>query len=156
MMARTVVAALTMLLLVTGQAWAAAQTSLQEVEREVMCTTCGVPLQVAESPAADAQRRQIRRLVDAGLTKRQVEDRLVAIYGPQVLAMPRDDAGLSLTAYVLPALLVLLAAGMVAGAARTWRRRTPRDETSSPSAAETHISAEAEARVDADLAEYER
>ena len=151
MMRRTLVV-IAALLLLPAPAWAAPQTSLQEVEREVMCTTCGVPLQVAESPAADAQRRQIRRLVDAGLTKRQVEDRLVTIYGPQVLAMPRDDTGLSLTAYVLPALLVLLAGGMVAGAARTWRGRRSNDDDAAPPA----LSDQALARVDADLAEYER
>lgn len=148
---RVVAAAVTLLLLLTGQAWAAPKTSLQEVERDVMCTTCGVPLQVAESPAADAQRRLIRRLVDQGLTKRQIEDRLVTVYGEQVLAMPRDDTGLSLTTYVLPVLLVLLAAGMVAGAARTWRKR--RDDGETPEAPPP-LSSEAEARVEADLARY--
>jgi len=151
-MRRLVAITIACVLLITGTVWAAPQTSVQEIEREIMCTTCGVPLQVAESPAADAQRRQIRRLVDAGLTKRQVEDRLIEIYGEQVLAVPRDTS-LSITAYLLPAALVLLAAGMVAGAARTWRQRRndgDGDDTSEP------LSSEAEARVAADLERYER
>lgn len=124
--------AVTLVMLLVAAAPAAAVTA-EEIEREVMCTTCGVPLQVAESPAADAQRRQIRRLVDAGLSKREIEDELIAIYGDAVLSQPRDS-GLSFVAYVIPAVLVLLGAIGVGFAAVRWRRNRPLapDDESAP------------------------
>jgi cytochrome c-type biogenesis protein CcmH len=152
-MLRALALALITLLAVQPLALAAPQTTVQEVEREVMCVTCGVPLVVAESPAADAQRREIRRLVDAGLTKSQVEDRLVAIYGDGVLALPKDT-GLSVVAYLLPVGLVLLAAVLVGGAVRTWGRRSSADDEPAPPT--TLISAESAARLEADLARYEQ
>lgn len=153
-------AATVLILLVAAPAAPAAterRTTLQEVEREVMCVTCGVPLQVAESPAADAQRREIARLVDAGLTRRQVEDRLVAIYGERVLATPRDR-GLTATAVALPAAIVLLAAILVAAAARRWRRRDRPTADAGPAAAAggPDLDPSQARRVAEDLARYER
>ena len=76
-------------------------TSLPDVEDEVMCTTCGVPLNIAESPQADRQRAFIRTQVDRGLTKDEVKAVLVAEYGPDVLAMPQDE-GIGRAAYLVP------------------------------------------------------
>lgn len=142
---------LTMIVVLAAAAPAQAVTA-EEIERDVMCTTCGVPLQVAESPAADAQRRQIRRLVDAGLSKREIEDRLIAIYGDAVLAEPRDS-GLSVAAYVVPGVLVLLGAAIAALAAVRWRKSRPAraDEMAEPLLAPADA-----ALVQADIERYER
>ncbi|HEV2062807.1 MAG TPA: cytochrome c-type biogenesis protein CcmH, partial [Solirubrobacteraceae bacterium] len=64
------------------------RTSLPDVEDEVMCVTCNVPLNIAESPQASRQRAFIRRLVDRGLSKDEIKTRLVAEYGEDVLALP--------------------------------------------------------------------
>jgi cytochrome c-type biogenesis protein CcmH/NrfF len=101
--------ALAALALSAGPAGAAApKTSLHAVEADVMCVSCGVPLAIAESPQADAERREITRLIDEGKTKDQVEAALVAQYGDRVLASPKDS-GFGLAAYLVPIVLVLLA-----------------------------------------------
>jgi cytochrome c-type biogenesis protein CcmH len=73
-----------------------------------MCVSCGVPLAIAESPQADAERREIVRLIDQGKTKDQVKAALVAQYGDRVLASPKEQ-GFGLAAYLVPIVLVLLA-----------------------------------------------
>ena len=61
-----------------------------------MCIVCGVPLELAtESPQAIQERNLIRHLIAQGLTKDQIEDRLVAEYGPNVLATPSDSGSTS-------------------------------------------------------------
>ncbi|MEI2701095.1 MAG: cytochrome c-type biogenesis protein CcmH [Baekduia sp.] len=152
---RSLAVVVTSCLLLASAAVPAAAVTAQEIERDVMCVTCGVPLQVAESPAADAQRREINRLVDAGLTKEQIEDRLVAIYGERVLAVPRDT-GLSLTAIALPAGLVAATAIVLILAARRWRSGAGAADDAASEAPETDLDDAAAARVAADLARYER
>ena len=96
-------------LLLTGAAAHAApaqRTSLHAVESEVMCVSCGVPLAIAESPQADAERREITRLVKQGKTKQEILDSLVGTYGDRVLASPKDE-GFGLVAYLVPIALVL-------------------------------------------------
>ena len=80
---------------------AAPQTTTVDVEDEVMCVTCGVPLNIAESPQAPEQRELIAELVAEGRTKDEVKQALVAEYGERVLAVPGDE-GFELTAWVLP------------------------------------------------------
>ena len=82
-----------------------------------MCVSCGVPLAIAESPQADAERREITRLIEQGKTKQEILDSLVATYGDTVLASPKDE-GFGLAAYLVPIALV-------AGDARRARRRPP-------------------------------
>jgi len=54
------------------------RTTLPDVEDEVMCTTCNVPLNVAEgSPQAERQRVLIRDLVAQGRTKEEIKAVLV-------------------------------------------------------------------------------
>ena len=57
---------------------AAPQTTLSDVEDEVMCPVCGVALNIAESPQADDQREFIRGLIAEGRTKDEIKDELVA------------------------------------------------------------------------------
>jgi cytochrome c-type biogenesis protein CcmH len=109
-----------------AQAAPAQRTSLHAVESEVMCVSCGVPLAIAESPQADAERREITRLIKQGKTKQEVIDSLVGTYGDRVLASPKDK-GFGLAAYLVPIALVL---AMLAGLAvylPRWRRNRDRD-----------------------------
>src|SRR5437762_13543465 len=89
---------------------AAPRASLPDVEDEVMCPTCGVPLNLAFSPQAERERRLIRREIAKGRTKEQIKQTLVAEFGRDVLATPRHD-GFDLTAYIVP-----IAAMAIAGA----------------------------------------
>src|SRR5918998_260988 len=49
------------------------QTSLPDVEDEVMCPTCGVPLSHAFSPQAERQRDFIRTQIEAGRSKDEIK-----------------------------------------------------------------------------------
>ena len=100
------------------------RTSLPDVEDEVMCVTCNVPLNIAESPQASRQRALIRRLVDEGLTKDQVKARLVDEYGEDVLALPKEE-GVGIAAYAVPIAIVLAMLAAAAYLVPRWRRREP-------------------------------
>lgn len=101
------------------------KTTLPDVEDEVMCVSCNVPLNIAESPQAYSQREYIRTLVDQGLSKGEIKDRLVAEYGKNVLAMPERDDGIGLAAYLVPIAVVLALVALAAVLLPRWRRRPP-------------------------------
>lgn len=96
------------------------QTSLSEIEGEVMCPVCGTLLELAESPQALRQKVFIKRLVAEGESKEQIKDALVAEYGEEVLALPEGD-GFSLSAYVVPVIAFIVAAIALAFAIWKWR-----------------------------------
>jgi cytochrome c-type biogenesis protein CcmH/NrfF len=118
-----------------------------------MCVSCNVALPIAESPQAQQEKDLIRQLVAQGLTKHQILDRLVDVYGPNVLAEPRKDDGVGLAAYLVPVAAALLLLGVLAVLLPRWRRRTPSrggDGASTPA-----LSADDAARLDEDLARYD-
>jgi len=146
------VAVLALLALPTGALAAECpRTTLGAVEAEVMCPVCGTPLGLAsEAPQANRERALIQRLVDRCRSKEEIKDVLVAQYGPGVLALPEAE-GFSLSAYLVPALAVLLAAGGIAVAARRWRGGGgPPATADGPGAGSA-----ADERLDADLERYE-
>jgi len=100
---------------------ALAQVSFPDIEDEVMCDTCNVPLNIAESPRADQLRREINKLIARGETKSQIKSTLSGRYGPAILALP-PASGFSLSAYLVPLAVAigLLLLGIVL--LRRWRR----------------------------------
>jgi cytochrome c-type biogenesis protein CcmH len=143
--------ALLLALATPGAALAAApKASLVDIEDEVMCVTCKIPLNIAEGPQPNRERELIRNLIAQGRTKAQIKTELVAEYGSNVLALPAGD-GVGLTAYLVPlALLVLLAAGLALLLPR-WRARTPASE---PAVDGPELSSADATRLDDDLARY--
>lgn len=124
-MRRALAAALIVALLAPAAAMAVQpRTSLGDIEKDVMCTVCGVPLNVADSPQADRERAFIRVLIARGYTKKQVEDALVAQFGREVLDTPSGH-GFDLAAYLVPALALVAAAAVIGVTARRWRRGRP-------------------------------
>lgn len=99
------------------------RTTLPAMEQQVMCVVCRTPLAIANGPQADAQRRQIRRLIAEGLTEQQIKDALVAQYGERVLALPKAG-GFDLAVYLVPVAGVALALALLALALPRWRRET--------------------------------
>ncbi len=87
---------------------AVTRTSLPVIERQVMCVTCKIPLDVAQSAQADRERAYIQSLIDEGETEAQIKNALVGQYGPAVLGLPGEH-GFDLAAYLVP-LAVLLCA----------------------------------------------
>jgi len=143
------------------------ETSLAELEDEVMCPICGTLLGLAEAPQAERQRVLIGRLIDQGRSKEEIKEILVAEYGPEVLALP-EGSGFSLSAYLVPIVGFAIAIIALGLAVRRWRKEAfPRAEAHSGAAnqgaanqgdiepSDTDPSAAETARLEADLARYD-
>jgi cytochrome c-type biogenesis protein CcmH len=125
---------------------------LPDIEDEVMCPTCGVPLALAFSPQANSERRFIQAEIERGRTKEQIKDALVAQFGAEVLALPdTDDSTFNWSAYLVPLAVFLIAAVAIAVALRRWRARGPGE----PAAPAPDLSPADRARVEQDLARYD-
>lgn len=96
--------------------------SMTEIETELMCPTCQSRLDLSHSPAANRIRAFVERKREAGWTKEQVKDALVADFGPSVLAAP-PASGVGLVAWIVPAALVLGGVVIVVVLTLAWRRR---------------------------------
>jgi cytochrome c-type biogenesis protein CcmH/NrfF len=149
-------AALGLLLLAHSPAAGAQEprASLTDIEDEVMCPVCGVPLELAiDAPQAQQQRDFIRELIAQGRTKDEIKDALVAEYGEDVLAVPGDE-GFDLVAWLIPAAAFVTAAFAIAIGLRRWRRK---DGRAGPPEAGTDTDADPEdsERLDSDLARYD-
>jgi cytochrome c-type biogenesis protein CcmH len=147
----SLVAALALLAFGGPAGAATPKTTLHVIEQQVMCVTCNVPLQVAESPAADDERTYISGLIAEGLTVAKIKAQLVKQYGVAVLALP-PVRGFNVVFYVLPIAIVIAALAIVAVLVPRWRRRS----RASPATAEGEpLSSEDAARLDADLAAHD-
>ena len=142
--------ALLIVLLLTTPAFGKA-ASFADVEDEVMCVSCNVALNVAESPQADQERKYIRDLIAKGYDKQQVKNALVDVYGDNVLALPKSE-GINWAAYLVPIGLVAVLAMALGFGLRRWRRPGPPDGApATPELSDTDA-----ARLDADLAVFDR
>lgn len=125
------------------------RASLADIERDVMCPTCGTPLMVSQSPLADRERAFIQTLIARGETRAQIERAMVDQFGPGILATP-PARGFDLAAYLVLFAVAVLAVGGSSLAVAHWRRR------GSPSAATAPPVPEALARrLDEDLSRYD-
>ncbi len=132
---------------------AAPRASLPSIERQVMCVTCKIPLDVAQSPQADRERALIQGLIDRGEGEAEIKKALVAEYGPTVLGLPRAS-GFDLAAYLVPLAVVIALVGTMAFLLPRWRRQARAQAARAP--AETALSAADSARLESDLASFDR
>jgi cytochrome c-type biogenesis protein CcmH/NrfF len=153
---RAVVLALLAVLAVAPATALAAQPRAQfnDVEDEVMCDTCNVPLNIAESPRADQERAEIRRLIAQGLTKQQILAELKRTYGPAILAKPQDS-GFSLAVWWVPVVVVAALVGLLAALLPRWRRRAKSADEPAVASETSALSAADARRLDEDLARYD-
>jgi cytochrome c-type biogenesis protein CcmH/NrfF len=151
-MKRAIAVVLLFLLVAPAASFAACpKTSLADVEDEVMCPVCGVPLGLAtEAPQAQRERAFIQREAEACKSKQQIKDELVAQFGDRVLALP-PEKGFNLAAYLVPALIVL--AGIAAVATIAIRRR--RGPSASRPSSTPALAGDDAARLEADLERYD-
>jgi cytochrome c-type biogenesis protein CcmH len=134
-----------------AQAGAAPErSSLPQIERQVMCVTCKIPLNVAESPQADRERAYIRALIAQGQDEAQIKRALVGQYGAAVLGLPADH-GFGRAAYLVPLAAVLALAGVLAVLLPRWRRRSRAREAEGPAPL---APSDAE-RLESDLARFD-
>jgi cytochrome c-type biogenesis protein CcmH len=142
-----------MLALAAAQAGAVTpRTTLPLIERQVMCATCKIPLNVAESPQADRERAFIRNLIAQGQTEEQIKRALVVQYGPAVLGLP-SAKGFDLTAYLVPIAVVLALLALLALLLPSWRRHARVQHERITSAPDLSVSDAA--RLDADLERFD-
>jgi cytochrome c-type biogenesis protein CcmH len=150
------------LVLVAGVAHAATpRTSLEAVERELMCVTCKTPLNQSSAVQANRERTEIERLIAQGKTKDQVIDGMVAVYGQQVLLDP-PEGGLRAARWILPAAGAVVGLAILFVVVRRWRRRpsAPDDDHAGPGgepdleSSSPDLTADDQRRLDADLRRY--
>ncbi len=141
--------------LAPASAWAVApRASLTDIENDVMCVTCREPLIEAQSPQAAEERGFIRQLIAQGQDKRQIEQALVAQYGPAVLGKP-PASGFDLTVYLLPAAAVVLMLAATAIVLPRWRRATRAQDADRPRRAGPTLTAAEAQRLEADLRTFD-
>jgi cytochrome c-type biogenesis protein CcmH/NrfF len=149
-----VAAAMALLSLASPALAAAPQTSITDVEDEVMCPICGTLLELAESPQAQRERALVKRLIARGESKAEVKDTLVAQYGRNVLALP-EGSGFSLSAYLVPAIGFVIAAIALLLGVRRWRRAAQKPPGPGDATQPDGPEGEDAERLDADLARYD-
>ena len=126
--------------------------TLGELEGEVMCPTCKTTLDQSTAPIADRIRQFISARIAAGDTKREIERKLVAQFGPAVLAEPSKH-GFNLLAWVLP--FVGLGLGAVVLGFLAWRWSRAREPAIAGAGATVRLDPELERRVDEELARFD-
>jgi cytochrome c-type biogenesis protein CcmH len=131
----------------------APQTTVNDIEDEVMCPICGTLLELADSPQARREKVFVAKLVDAGKSKAEIKDALVAQYGASVLAQP-EASGFDLTAYLVPVLAILAAVVALAFSVARWRRGGNRSDPDGGGSPQAPHGADAE-RLEADLSRYD-
>lgn len=145
--------ALGLLASATAIAASVPQTTVNDVEDEVMCPICGTLLELADSPQARREKVFVAKLVAAGKSKAEIKDALVAQYGSEVLAQP-EASGFDLSAYLVPILAFLLAAVAVIFSVLRWRRSGRAGDPPAGAKADAPRGEAAE-RLEADLSRYD-
>jgi len=131
------------------------KATLADIEDEVMCPVCGVPLGLAEAPQAERERLFVRSLIDRCRSKQEIKRALAAEYGPSVMALP-EDHGFNVAAYLVPALAILAAILGIALGAAGWRRERRRSGSDDPELGDTPPLDPADlARLDVELESHE-
>ena len=125
--------------------------TLGELEGEVMCPTCKTTLDMSDAPIANRIRAFISARIVAGDTKSEIKRKLVAQFGPAILAEPSKH-GFNLLAWVLP--FVALGIGAAALGWLVWRWSRGRARSAAP-AGGPPIDPELERRVDEELARFD-
>ncbi len=129
----------------------AAAAIAKDLEDEVMCVICGVPLEKSlDAPAAQRERAFISRMATAGASKQEIKDALVAEYGQAVLADP-PASGFGLTAWLVPIIAFLAAIIALAIGLRRWRRQTAAAGAAEPGPVAPPLTDAEAARLEAEL-----
>jgi cytochrome c-type biogenesis protein CcmH len=130
----------------------AVRASQPTIERNVMCVTCKIPLDEAQSLQAERERELIRSLIAAGRDEAQIKTALVGQYGPAVLALP-SAKGFDATVYIVPIAVLALLLALLGMLLPSWRRKARANARETPVPAP--ISPSDAERLNADLARFD-
>jgi cytochrome c-type biogenesis protein CcmH len=149
---RLALAALAAALVLAPAARASEQhPTLPEMETRVMCPVCKTTLDQSDSSVATQIEAFISRRIRAGDTRSEIERRLVANFGPAILAEPPKH-GFDLLAWWLPIVAVVGGALVLGAAVWHWSRsREPQPAI----AGGAPLDPELERRLDEELARFE-
>jgi cytochrome c-type biogenesis protein CcmH len=134
-----------------GAALACNGWSEADMQSQLMCITCRVPIDQSESAFAQHVRDFVHQKCQAGWTGSQVKDTLVRRFGEEILAAPPRH-GFSLLAWLVPGVVLLTGIAVAAALALRWSRARPGPPRSPPGG---DVDATIAARIDADLARFE-
>ena len=148
---RLAVALLLALVLAAPAAASDRHPTLGELEGEVMCPTCKTTLDQSSAPIANRIRQFISARIAAGDTESEIKAKLVAQFGPAILAEPSKH-GFNLLAWVLPLVGISLAAAVLGVLAWRWTRS--REPVAAVAGAQPDP--ELDRRVDEELARFDR
>jgi cytochrome c-type biogenesis protein CcmH/NrfF len=123
-----------------------------EMEAELVCPSCHVPLDESQSAIAQQMKTFIRTHIALGWTKSRIENALAAQLGDGIYGVPRTH-GFDLIAWVLPIGGILVGALAVAGGAWKWSRG--REGIQGDPTQSLPLDAEGERRVDEELARFD-
>jgi cytochrome c-type biogenesis protein CcmH len=126
----------------------------QDMQTQLMCITCRVPIDQSESPFANHVRNFLDQKCRAGWTSSQVKDTLVARFGEEILAAPPKH-GFTLLAWLVPGAVLLTGIGVAVTLAMRWSRSRRGPPGATPDGGEADLDAALAARIDADLARFE-
>jgi cytochrome c-type biogenesis protein CcmH len=119
-----IVAVLAVLALAAPAAASERHPSLTDLEGQVMCPVCKTTLDQSDSAIAIRMKQFIAARIRAGDTESQIKAKLVAQFGPAVLAEP-SKKGFNLLAWVLPIAGILVGGAVLGVAAWRWSRSRP-------------------------------
>jgi cytochrome c-type biogenesis protein CcmH len=146
-------AACALLLAAPGVALACNGWSEQDMQTQLMCITCHVPIDQSDSRFAQHVRDFLHQKCRAGWTSSRVKDTLVREFGEEILAAPPRH-GFTLLAWLVPGAALLTGIGVAVELARRWSR-SRRGPPGPPARGEGDLDADMDARIDADLARFE-
>src|SRR5712691_952741 len=125
--------------------------TLAELEGEVMCPVCNTTLDQSNSLAARRIEAFISGRIRAGDTKSEIKAKLVAQFGPAILAAP-PRRGFDLIVWWLPIVGILGAGVLIAVAAWRWSRAGATDPGGGE---EDRLDPESEKRLAEELAGFD-
>ena len=126
----------------------------RKIEGKLMAPCCGAnTVDIHESSAAVAMRREIRELLAAGKTEAEILAFFVERHGTPILAAP-PPSGFNLVPYLLPGVIFLAGAGLVFVLTRRWKRATAA-QAERPSGTVAEIEPEYLARLERQLQQFD-
>ena len=122
-----------------------------DMQTQLMCITCRVPIDQSDSRFAQHVRTYLHQKCVAGWTGSQVKDTLVRQFGEEILAAPPKH-GFTLLAWLVPGAALLAGIGVATALALRWSRSR---QGPGPPSAGGDVDAALGARIDADMARLE-
>jgi cytochrome c-type biogenesis protein CcmH len=132
---------------------AAACPTVPDLEGKLMCPTCKTTLDQSDSPVARRIKAVLARRVAACVPEQQIEDELVAQFGPAVLAAP-PRKGFHWLAWLLPIVGLVGAGAVISVLVWRWSRTKPPDPAAD-SNGRAPLDPELERRLDRELTRFD-